>query len=373
MRSCALIINTLWRFEGVFIVESMADQNDCSLDNRGPPENKVCLEERPDHSYWIQAITHYDDEKIREPPSMQLLKGKEEFHGIHLSDVVRSSFWWEEIVDPRQGDPEKRSSDGNPKTDIQLLTDYGNVPGEFHLPICRSWFGEAITAIDTKKGINAPRQCDAPNKADAAKWGSSNQWTMFYTQKAIRVGNWYNFGNYGKMCRGEHKCSKGGSWETILELQADDKPVKGMEEAWSIGCVPNAHGSYELRPRQLTDPELTETSLKLQDTVSSTPETTRAPIVQIKTQETTNSTCWSTNASTGIEHQGPCNGPECIIDTIYALVERKFGYHVNSSEALNGFPCLSGDDWCVEDTAHNLCEDLSDEEDAAGELGTGWE
>ncbi|KAE8843682.1 hypothetical protein PTNB73_08740 [Pyrenophora teres f. teres] len=381
MRSYAAILNALWKTEGVYIVESLAPNGNCNFDDRGPSWNRVCLSERLGHSYWIQAITNYDDGKIRHVPGIDQLNPAQSFHGIYLSDVVRSSIWWEEEVRLGESELKTRSSGGNPaqrsaplqsRDKIERLRDFGNVPGEFLLPICRSWKGEAITAINDFRHTNAPCQCDGRNPAKSTTWGNSTMVSMEATKKAIKIGQWYNFKGYANMCKKDHHCKKGGSWKTMLNLSEDQKPVKEMDEAWSGGCKPKPHALNLLERRQLTDPEPAETSLERQDVVSSNAEPTRAPIVQIEIQETMNSTRWPSNNPTNIEHQGPCNGSECIIDTIYTLVERKFGYKVNSSEPLNDFACLSGDDWCVEDTAHNLCEDPSDEKDAARELGIGW-
>jgi hypothetical protein len=68
-------------------------------------------------------------------------------HGLWLDDVIRSSLWWGGVWKPNQEtdadlkrsykpdldyyDPDKVSS-------TRYLTDYGNVPGTFHLPVCRN-------------------------------------------------------------------------------------------------------------------------------------------------------------------------------------------------------------------------------------------
>jgi hypothetical protein len=113
--------------------------------------------------------------------------------------------------------------------DITYLKDYGNVPGVFRIPICRSWFGEAISTIDSKKKVNGPCLCDAMNPDVASHWSQANNWTTAYTKKFVKDDGFYNLNNYGKICSG--KCDKTGSWKSQLHLDDDEKPAKHMKHA----------------------------------------------------------------------------------------------------------------------------------------------
>jgi len=59
----------------------------------------------------------------------------------------------------------------------------------------------------------------------------------------------------------------------------------------------------------------------------------------------------------------PCKGSQCIIESVFTIVEKTFGHRVDTSSRSNA--CHEGDVWCVEDSAHNLCEYLDDEDNMA--------
>jgi hypothetical protein len=58
---------------------------------------------------------------------------------------------------------------------------------------------------------------------------------------------------------------------------------------------------------------------------------------------------------------GACEGPQCIVDPVYDIVERTYGFNVDAPNPNNG--CFVSDKACVEDSGYNLCESFEDEEE----------
>ncbi|CAN9195413.1 unnamed protein product [Alternaria alternata] len=394
MKSYATIISALWKTEGVYIVESLTPSGqNCDQDNRGPRSNKVCLEERPNRSYWTYAMSNYDDKKTRSPPGWEFLTSEEGFHGLYETDVVRSALWRGEVWYPHRDKQEELGcrdeptapeppevyaegvnatspSELNPTNDlapgaIPHLTDYGNVPDGFDIPICHSWLGEAISDVNSTKNNNAPCQCDGPNSTDATSWDQPTNWTFAYTKKFIKDGGLYNFDNYGKKCK---SCDKlGASWKALLRLDEEEKPAKHMKEGWNGGCEPKSHKSHPLGQPQLSDPP--ETSSSASSTPNScTPTPTREPIVQATSELVAHETRYPKNTPKNITRQGECNGPYCIVNTVYVIHEQNYRYSVDSSVRVSEHGCYASDDWCFEQSAHDICEypdedEISDEDE----------
>ncbi|KAG9190448.1 hypothetical protein G6011_08536 [Alternaria panax] len=396
MKSYATIISALWKTEGVYIVESLTPSGqNCDQDNRGPRLNKVCLKERPDRSYWVYAMSNYDDKKTRSPPGWEFLTSEDGFHGLYETDVVRSALWRAEVWYPHRDkreelgcreptapeppevyeegvntqDPTDLNPSNSSTTDhltpgaIPHLQDYGNVPDGFDVPICHSWLGEAISDVDSKKNNNAPCQCDGPNSTDAASWDRPTNWTFAYTKKFIKDSGLYNFDNFGKKCK---SCDKmGTSWKALLQLDEKEKPPKHMKKAWNGGCEAKSHKSHPLGKPQLSDPPETSSSASATPN-SCTPTPTREPIVQATSELVAHETRYPKNKPKNITRQGSCNGSYCIVDTVYVIHEQNYGYNVDSSVRAGEHACYAGDDWCVEQSAHDICE-YPDEEEIADE------
>jgi hypothetical protein len=296
---CYLQLNR--QLEGVYIVESgVPDGLDCWKDTRGPALGRVCLEERPDHTYYLQAITHYNDDKIRYPPGMENLLAKGGFKGLTLEDFVRSSLFQDEIWRAKlkkPGDPDiqdmfeqsatefptdvKRrdipdteidalddfdwyveqglasdtlSQAPVPEDEIRLLDHYGDIPAAVSLPICRSWYGEAISDIDDSDHNNAPCMCDAPARSLARFWTHPTNWTSAYTKRFIKDAKLYNMKEYGNMCHNHHDCkAEGGLWKDLLDLPAEIELPKEMEKAWNKCRDPKGHGHHEPKASPSSD------------------------------------------------------------------------------------------------------------------------
>jgi hypothetical protein len=370
------------RTEGVYVVESEAANGDCDKDSRGPPGNKVCLEERPKRSYWVQTIGNWRDNKIRYPPGIEKLNNTESHHGLWLGDVVRSSLWWDEVWKPSlktntKGNntnvtnsylPELDAYDPDAISNTTYLTDYGNVPGTFHLPVCRSWNGEAISDTNTTHHANSPCLCDSVDPAQRSSWSSPNNYTLAFTRAAVKDGEWYNFNSYGKMCLKHHGCNKQGSWKTFLNLTGEEKPAKHMKHAWTA-CESKGHGEHKLGPPQLSEPEETNSTstdpqvsgiAALLDPPMATPTgPSRLPLMRAEHRSIGNVTRSPEKRS----EDAACAGSQCIVDTVYEIVEQSYAFNVDAANPANG--CFPGHAECVEDSAYNLCEYFDDEEEDA--------
>jgi hypothetical protein len=282
------------QIEGTYIVESgVPDGLTCDQDTRGPAEGRVCLYERKDHAYYVQTITNYNDNKIRHPPGMKYLLGEEGFKGATLEDFVRSSLFQDEIwrlesegganiqevfdeaidevpidvptnvkrsipvTNPVAFDDfdwhPKQSLQGN-DSQIMRLDHYGDVPAAVKLPICRSWYGEAISDINSSDHSNAPCVCDPPARHLAKKWTHPSNWTRAYTKRFIKESKLYEMKEYGEMCHDHHDCEEeGGLWKDLLNLPADTELPKEMEKAWNKCRGPKGHGHHKPEPSPLSD------------------------------------------------------------------------------------------------------------------------
>ncbi|KAH6875193.1 hypothetical protein BKA58DRAFT_454051 [Alternaria rosae] len=387
MKSYATIISALWKTEGVYVVESWAKPGgDCDQDDRGPAENKICLEERPDRSYWVYAMTNYKDKKTRSPPGWEYLTSEEGFHGLFASDVVRSGLWKDEVYWPhrKKEERDRNSTDSascpsvnndklqnvtapepvNLDGEVEYLEDYGNAPDGFDVAVCRSWLGEAISSTGSTDNQNAPCQCDPMNPTYAASWDAPTNWTMAATKHFVKDSGLYNFDNFGKKC---HDCERmDTSWKALLEVDDEDKPPKHMKKAWFGGCDFNHHKSHPLGPPQLTQPDSNSTS---SSSVSpgcdpmQSPTPTREPIMQVTTQLLHEETRYPKNTPKNITSQGACNGPYCIVDVVYEIRESHFNYTVDSSVRNGEHGCYPDDNKCVEQSAHDICDFVDDDDD----------
>ncbi|KAI4658712.1 uncharacterized protein J4E79_006470 [Alternaria viburni] len=407
MRTYATIISALWKTEGVYVVETWTKEGgDCDRDNRGPAENKICLPERPDISYWVYAMTNYKDKKNRSPPGWEYLTSDEGFHGLFASDVVRAALWQEEVYWPeREKEERERNSTasgtcpsnnndllqdspalepvnldgkGRPDTNVthslgsnstlppgarKRLDDYGNAPNAFDIAVCRSWMGEAISSTKSTDHNNAPCLCDPINPIYAASWEAPTNWTMAATKKFIKDSGLYNFDSFGKKC---HDCDRMDvSWKALLELDDEEEPAKHMKKAWLHDCDPNHHKEHDLGPPQLTNPNSTSSSsVSPGCDPTQAPTPTREPIMQVTTQLLNEETRYPKNTPKNITSQGACNGPYCIVDVVYEIRESHFNYTVDSSVQNGEYGCYPGNDKCVEQSAHDLCDFRDDDDDS---------
>jgi hypothetical protein len=233
----------------------------------------------------MQAVTHAGNDTIRYPPGMDNLLTPGGFKGLYLEDFVRSALFRDEVWGPffkKPGDPDVETmftdyglgkSDSSlhikiddeldaldehhwyfdpnsepgtstgvpnaitvPDSDrTQILDHYGDVPGAVLLSVCRSWSGQAISAINSHHDSNAPCLCDPPARSLATKWKNPSNWTMAYTKRFIKDSMFYKLQEYGNMCKKHNGCQESGQkWASLLNLtEAEANSVaKSMKIAW---------------------------------------------------------------------------------------------------------------------------------------------
>jgi hypothetical protein len=270
----------------------------CDQDTRGDPEGRVCLEERPYFVYYVQAITHYGDNKIRFPDGMDNFIAGKSFNDLTLEDFVRSALFQDEVWRPffkqvdepdlqtlleqsteqvsgleertlKDGELEaldsmswfkERDVDQGPAiratsdSRIEILDHYGAIPGAVLLPICYAWHGEAISDINSSDHSNAPCLCDPPAPHLGRPWSSPTNWTMAYTKRFIKESEMYGMPEYGKMCRKHNGCAKNGKWPEQLGVDKKDV-VPEMQDAWRSCNHPRGHGEHKPPPKSSTAEE----------------------------------------------------------------------------------------------------------------------
>jgi hypothetical protein len=283
-------------------VESVVpDGLNCTQDTRGPAKGRVCLEERPQHTYYLQAITHYGDEKIHYLPGIDHLNTKDAFRGLTLEEFVRSSLFQDEVWRAHYKLPDdvdiqdalSASAEESPSAErrailddkpdalnkfawqteqkqegkvsnlrvtpdddkIPLLDHYGDIPGAVTLPVCRSWYGEAISDINSDDHSNAPCLCDPPAQSLGRKWTHPTNWTRAYTKRFIKDSKLYEFSEYGDMCHDHHDCKETGEmWKDLLHLPQDEELPKKMKKAWGKCRDPKGHGHHEPKKQSSLEP-----------------------------------------------------------------------------------------------------------------------
>jgi hypothetical protein len=267
----------------------------CEQDTRGDTEGRVCLEERPHFVYYVQAITHYGDNKLRVPDGMDNFIAGKSFNDLTLEDFVRSALFQDEVWRPffkKADEPDlqtlleqsteqvsgieertledselealdsmswfrERDVDQGPAiratsdSRIEILDHYGAIPGAVLLPICYTWHGEAISDINSSDHSNAPCLCDPPAPHLGRPWSSPTNWTMAYTKRFIKESEMYGMPEYGKMCRKHHGCAKNGKWPEQLGVDKKDV-VPEMQDAWRSCNHPRVHGEDKPPPKSST-------------------------------------------------------------------------------------------------------------------------
>lgn len=158
----ATYLGMIWKAERTYIVMSDVSSGSCATDNRGPSKLKVCLDEYPGNVFYIYFLPRVREGTLgkallRGPPGWQGLEEETDIV-IGLKDVVQSSVYSYKIHGNK---PPSGSKSKKPVQDevSSLLSSGGRFNGFFHIPVCYTPHGEAISFVNEKKSRNFPCMC----------------------------------------------------------------------------------------------------------------------------------------------------------------------------------------------------------------------
>ncbi|THY97523.1 hypothetical protein D6C95_04929 [Aureobasidium pullulans] len=271
----ASYISNIWNTERTYIV--MADaKGGCASDKRGYRPLRVCLDEVPDYVFYVFTKTH-----IREgTPGSALIRGPlgyqslEEFTGFTLEEVVRASYVYSRYHSYNvDGEAEQADMVDNFFSANQIK-DGGIAHGLFNLPILYSPGGQAISAINTKRGRNFPcmaaalpwsrsnseSQISSLGSRSPKPWTGNDPDTMF---QFLNVTGLYQSGDYWRTCersrkrRGNH-CKRDTSvnWTNKFPENQHKKATHPFKRCKYrkfkfVGCDrPNNNGYDANKPKQ---------------------------------------------------------------------------------------------------------------------------
>jgi hypothetical protein len=211
----AAMINSLWKFERAYILDTNSKDGNCHTDDRGASEVRVCLDEYPGHTYWLYSIDQSEeDDKFKDDQA--LVHGPSGYrnffenrssnvHGLTKEDIVRSSLW----IDANNFEDKVNAE----KPDLLLLMrsmvdankDLGKVPGAFSLPICRNPDGEAISSVWDKKGRNYPCKCGEVPWKQKHYDSSTDTTRKFLERTGFKYSeDWEDYCSDHNHCKGEN-------------------------------------------------------------------------------------------------------------------------------------------------------------------------
>ena len=160
----AVAVNALWGYDRAYILDTNAPlYGDCKTDLRGAIENRVCLPEFSNRTFWLYALNPSQEGDTHDQVQVHGPIGYRNFFSEHdgpynitKEDIVRSSYFvhkhnLQATID--NIDFEKIGSEFNKSKDL------GKVPGAFTVPVCRNPAGESISSVWDDKGRNYPCMC----------------------------------------------------------------------------------------------------------------------------------------------------------------------------------------------------------------------
>ncbi|RMZ69387.1 hypothetical protein GMOD_00006181 [Pyrenophora seminiperda CCB06] len=225
------VINALWSWERAYVVEADVPDNQCQSDSRGPSQSRVCLDERPNKVYYLQALDQ--ESEIAAKAHTKSLDGYSRIHaptgyrnfgegednaayGLTKEDIVRSSL---SVFETRF---KTRIHTPGPQTKNRHDTD--NVNGIFRLPVCRNPEGQAISSVWSQKDRHYPCMCGNFGWDDSS-WNADKDETSYFL---IETGLMYS-NMWGTFCRKYMGCVPSGrtSWRGTLEStrKPGDPPI----------------------------------------------------------------------------------------------------------------------------------------------------
>ncbi|KAI4906435.1 hypothetical protein J4E90_010509 [Alternaria incomplexa] len=231
------VINALWQWERPFIVDADVPTGACEVDFRGPTENRVCLPERPDHSYWIYAldISQENDPGKNHKALIHGPTGYRNFFEGHNSDVYGATL--KDVVRSSLAVHEHNLYDALQTADFQTVQsalgqamNWGNgqfnLMGAYTLAIARNPRGEAISSVWSTHGRNFPCMVGEFGWNDNTYNPYQDQTFNFLVRSGLMFSeDWENLCHNEGHCKGDNDVD----WHSRLDAlrKPGDPPIPG--------------------------------------------------------------------------------------------------------------------------------------------------
>ncbi|KAF2654167.1 hypothetical protein K491DRAFT_779790 [Lophiostoma macrostomum CBS 122681] len=244
-------VNGLWAMERPYILDT--DSENCALDKRGPPRNKVCLPKYPKRAFWLYTIDHMekngswnnDQTQIRSPAGYRkMVEHPNEYYNISKEDIIESSLWVHE-----NPDVENRTNAQEPIYDHPLLSggnDFGirnarTLPGVFNIAICRNPGGEAISSVWHDDARNYPCMCGEFG------WGKHDGWTFQKdeTQRFLEKTGLYASEDFEDFCSHHLGCKEEDDIDWDFKIGPGMPPkAKQLKHPFKMCKHPKKHSTW---------------------------------------------------------------------------------------------------------------------------------
>ncbi|KAI4606911.1 hypothetical protein J4E83_009822 [Alternaria metachromatica] len=231
------VINALWQWERPYIVDADVPTGACEVDTRGPTENRICLPERPDHSYWIYAldISQENDPGKNHKALIHGPTGYRNFfegqnsdvYGATLEDVVRSSL---AVHEHNLYDALQTADFQTVQSALGQAMNWGNgqfnLMGAYTLAIARNPRGEAISSVWSTHGRNFPCMVGEFGWNDNTYNPYQDQTFNFLVRSGLMFSeDWENLCHNEGHCKGDNDVD----WHSRLDAlrKPGDPPIPG--------------------------------------------------------------------------------------------------------------------------------------------------
>ncbi|OJD36863.1 uncharacterized protein BKCO1_9000119 [Diplodia corticola] len=219
-------IDLLWSepTTNAWIVRSKAPTGaSCVTDSRINEAAKVCLPEEPDITYFVTGTDNFEDKEtyLHVLPGFQTLRTHpEKWRNITVEDVVRSSVRY--YKETRNRDILEGRTGHTNQTDVETMLERVSKMGvsSIHLPVCNSLGGQALGALNQKRGMVYPCVCEDINGAPETPSPKSETLGLLKQSGLITRPHVY------RHCRKAMQCAKVSGNPYGLKCTSDEK-IKG--------------------------------------------------------------------------------------------------------------------------------------------------
>jgi hypothetical protein len=245
-------INMVWLFERPYILD-VDTPNGCENDMRGPRENRICLPEFPNRSFWLYSIgrgrendlLYTRQEMVTGPTNFHAFDEEhEKTHSITREDILRSALVVHrnqlqtsitnrnitQIIAALEKETIGSWGDDDPVLNSEKVRNVGKVPGMFMIPICRNPGGEAISSVWSNGGRNYPCMCgEFPWRTTATDyWHIDKDETLRF----LELSGFKFSEDWEDYCSNHNKCNKREDIDFYSMLDATRYPGDPPVASW---------------------------------------------------------------------------------------------------------------------------------------------